>query len=261
MFSYISQNPVVASLLISSALNIFFFIFAAVFKTDKVTDFTYSLTFFILAPLMYLTGGYTIRLLPLLITLGIMLWALRLGSYLFYRILKIGKDDRFDERRGNVVEFAKFWILQMIAVWVIMLPSTLFLNGGTNPSLGIASYIGIGLFIIGLLIEAISDMQKFNFKMKNRDHRMSQGLWKWSRHPNYLGEILVWWGLFIVVAPSLGDLQWIAIIGPTFITLLLLFVSGIPLLEEAADKKYGEKKEYRDYKAKTSLLILWPPKK
>ncbi|MDC7241884.1 MAG: DUF1295 domain-containing protein [Spirochaetales bacterium] len=122
----IQGNPILMSLALSAGVNTFFFIFASAFKTDKVTDLSYSLSFFLLAPLLYLSGGIGSNLDQIVLTAAIMLWALRLGSYLLRRIMAIGKDERFDDKRENFTAFLRFWILQTLVVWIVKLPFTLF---------------------------------------------------------------------------------------------------------------------------------------
>jgi steroid 5-alpha reductase family enzyme len=260
---FIQNNPVIASLLVSFAVNMFFFAFAALFKTDKVTDISYSLSFFLLTLILISSSGRAASFTSILIAACILLWSIRLGSYLLYRIVVIGKDDRFDDKRGNFTAFLKFWLLQTFAVWLIMLPFSLFLSNSSSASHPIPAILGFAMFVLGLIIETFADAQKFRFRRSeaNSGRWVDTGLWKYSRHPNYFGEILLWWGLFIVVAPSLSGLAWLSILGPLSITLLLLFVSGIPLLEKSADKKYGDNPEYRKYKKSTSLLIPLPVKK
>ena len=111
------------------------------------------------------------------------------------------------------------------------------------------------------MIETIADHQKFVFKNKNPKKFIKSGLWKYSRYPNYFGEMLLWWGLFIMITPYLGGISLLTIIGPIFITFILLFVSGIPMLEKSYNQKYGKDKEYQEYKRSTSKLIPWFPKK
>ncbi len=263
MINLLNNQPLLAALFISIAINLFFFTIAFSFKTDKVTDLSYSLSFFILAPVLLLASGAAFSLQQLVLTLAIMLWGFRLGSYLFARILITRTDDRFDDKRSNSANLIRFWLLQTIAVWVIMLPFSLFLTRRNIETYSLFMYMGFAIFLIGFLVEAISDSQKFRFKRKveNKGKWMEGGLWKYSRHPNYFGEILVWWGLFIVVLPYLSGLSYLTVSGPLSITLLLLFVSGIPLLEKGADKKYGDNPDYISYRDKTSLLILLPRKK
>ena len=260
---FVQTHPILFSLIISFAINTFFFVFAAAFKTDKVTDISYSLSFFLLTLLLLLASGGPFSSHKLLVAAAILIWSARLGSYLLYRIIKIGKDDRFDDKRGNFTNFLKFWVLQATTVWLVMLPFSLYITSPSDEGSLFFTLIGVVLFVVGLLIESISDAQKFRYKNKpeNSAHWVDSGLWKYSRHPNYFGEMLVWWGLFIVVIPSLRGLDWLTVIGPVFITLLLLFVSGIPLLEKSADRKYGNNADYRSYKESTSILFPRPPRR
>ncbi len=255
--------PFLFTLLLSFGINMFFYAFAALFKTDKVTDLTYSLSFFLITGILFIGTDKALSPGKIIVTLGILLWAVRLGSYLFYRILTIKSDHRFDERRGNPIEFLKFWILQATAVWVIMLPFTYYLTRPFAIGISIPVLSGAVIYLIGLIIEAISDRQKFRYRLnpRNKGHWMDQGLWKYSRHPNYFGEILVWWGLFIIAVPALKGLAWLTVLGPVAITLLLLFVSGIPLLEKSSEERYGKDPEFRKYKERTHLLLLLPVKK
>jgi steroid 5-alpha reductase family enzyme len=263
MISFLNEQPLVASLQFSILVNLFFFLIAFSLKTDKVTDLSYSLSFVLLAPLLLLSGNKAFSPQQLILALAIVIWGLRLGVYLFSRILITKTDDRFDDKRNNPSNLIRFWLLQTIAVWVIMLPFSLFLTLDFKILTSFFTYTGFSIYLIGLLIEAIADYQKFDFKKQdvNKGRWMDSGLWKYSRHPNYFGEILVWWGLFIVVIPFLSGIAYLTVLGPVFITLLLLFVSGIPLLEKSAEKKYGENKEYREYRDSTSLLVILPKKK
>jgi steroid 5-alpha reductase family enzyme len=122
--------------------------------------------------------------------------------------------------------------------------------------------VGALLWLTGLVIEAVADAQKSRFRGKdeNRGRFVSTGLWHYSRHPNYFGEILLWWGVFFYAVPFLDGAAFAVVIGPIFITLLLLFISGIPLLERSAEEKYGHDPAYRDYKRRTSILIPLPPR-
>lgn len=260
MTQFITNQPLVASFLLSLGINLLFFIFAAAFKTDKVTDLTYSLSFFIITPLLLSAGSRSPE--QWIVALAIMLWALRLGSYLFRRILKIKKDDRFDDKRGSVITFMGFWILQTLAIWMILIPHSLFLTAVTPETSTLSTSAGFFIYLIGLVIESLSDSQKYRFRNNpaNSGKWMDQGLWKYSRHPNYFGEILVWWGLFVLVIPSLSGWSWLTLWGPLSITLLLLFVSGIPLLEKSAQDKYGSDPAFADYKKRTRLLLPLPKK-
>lgn len=248
------------SFLIALAVNAAFFAIAATRKTDVVTDLSYSLSFAVLAIVIPFAGGR--EPLQLTASLLVLIWAARLGVYLFRRILKIKVDHRFDNMRDKPLRFARFWLLQAISVAVIMLPVSYLLGRNGAPGFGLWAIAGAAIWFIGLLIEAAADAQKSAFKAKdaNRGRFITSGLWRYSRHPNYFGEMLVWWGLFVFAVPFLDGAAFAVVIGPVFITLLLLFVSGIPLLERSAEAKYGDDPAYREYKRRTSILVPLPPR-
>ncbi|MCA9375097.1 DUF1295 domain-containing protein [Candidatus Dojkabacteria bacterium] len=245
------------ALIISLGINILMFIPAYIWKTDKLTDISYTVTFVLLAFISLVISGVT---LPSVILLGaIFLWASRLGGYLLIRIRKIGKDSRFDAMRESFWRFGRFWILQGFTVWVVLIPSILFINKAPE-SLVTLSYVGLIVWAIGLGIETIADFQKYRFinNPENKGKWIASGLWKYSRHPNYFGEILLWFGLYIFVfnAFSLGEAL-VGLVGPLYIALLIIFVSGIPLLEKGATKRWGDNPEYKRYRQRTSMLIPW----
>lgn len=248
-------------LLASLAINSVFFVFAAVLRTDAFTDITYSLSFILLSAILYITlrPRSVIAVTSLIL---VVLWAVRLGSYLLSRIMEIKVDHRFDDKRDSVIAFGSFWLLQALSAWIIMLPVALIafaderLAGVSLPAFApfILAFLG------GLALESAADAQKFAFKKKaeNAGRFMSTGVWKYSRHPNYLGEMIVWWSLSLPGAFAFRGWEWFGFLGPLHITLLLLFVSGIPLLEKSADKKWGADETYLRYKAETPLLIPNP---
>jgi steroid 5-alpha reductase family enzyme len=253
-------TAIVLSFAVALAVNGAFFAVAAARKTDIVTDLSYSLTFALLAVVLLFTGaGKPVQLVASLL---VVVWALRLGAYLFRRILRMKVDHRFDGMRERPLRFARFWLLQAITVAVVMLPVSYLLDRDHPPGFGIWSVVGAGVWLTGLVVEAVADAQKAAFKAKEENRRrfVASGLWGYSRHPNYFGEMLVWWGLFVYVVPVLHGWAFAVIVGPVFITLLLLFVSGIPPLERRADEKYGDDPAYRDYKRRTSVLVPLPPR-
>jgi len=242
------------------AVNGAFFAVAAARRTDVVTDLSYSLTFALLAVVLPFTGAG--RPVQLVASLLVVVWAVRLGAYLFRRILRMKVDHRFDGMRERPLRFARFWLLQAITVAVVMLPVSYLLDQNHPSGLGVWSIAGALIWLLGLLVEAVADAQKAAFRAKeeNRGRFVASGLWRYSRHPNYFGEMLVWWGLFVFAVPVLHGAAFAVVIGPVFITLLLLFVSGIPPLERSADEKYGRDAAYRDYKRRTSILVPLPPR-
>lgn len=210
-----------------------------------------------------------------------MIWGLRLSAFLLFRVLKTGKDDRFDDKRTHFFPFLSFWIFQMIWVWTCSLPVTL-LNSPTitsypQPAFGTSRDIaGVVLYAIGLIMESVSDIQKFRFRQTHNGRApiCDSGLFGWSRHPNYFGEIILQFGIFtIAVSPaasgylpsSSGTYKalYASILGPFFLTILLLFVSGLPLSERpGAKKRYDNDNNwegYKEYLNRTSILIPFPP--
>lgn len=255
------MTAILVSFAVALGVNGAFFAVAAARKTDVVTDLSYSLTFAILAVALVFTGAA--KTTQLVAALLVLLWAARLGGYLFRRILRMKVDHRFDGMREVPLRFARFWLLQAITVAVVMLPVTYLLDSETPPRFGTWCFAGTAIWLIGFLVEAVADAQKSTFRAReeNRGRFVTSGLWRYSRHPNYFGEILVWWGLFLYAIPFLHGAAFTVVAGPVFITLLLLYVSGIPLLERSADEKYGNDPAYREYKRRTSVLIPLPPRR
>lgn len=251
------------SLFVSLALNGTFFILAAILRTDVFTDITYSLSFVLLSLILLVTSENS-GIVGIVSALAVIVWALRLGSYLFTRILTIKVDHRFDDKRSNPVRFGIFWLLQALTVWIVMLPVYGYFSIEASravPSLALT--LGAILFAGGLAMEAVADAQKFAFKRKseNRAKFMREGIWKYSRHPNYLGEMMVWWGISLPGFFVFRGVEYLYLAGAPFITLMLLFVSGIPLLEKSAGEKWGDDPEYRAYRDSTPVLVPFTKRK
>lgn len=260
-FAFDSYNLLSVGILIF-AIQIVFFLFASAFKTDKITDISYSMTFVLVAlVLLFSVGNYALA--QLLIAGLITVWGLRLGGYLFTRIIRLGKDDRFDGIREKWLSFAGFWLLQAITIWIVMLPAILVLGMTTVFEASPLVWIGSAVWGVGFLIETVSDVQKYRFRNDpaNNGKWIEHGLWRLSRHPNFFGESLCWWGLFLIALPFLQGLMLISVVGPLFLTLMLLFVSGVPTVEKKAEQKYGDNPEFRAYKERTSIFIPLPPQK
>jgi len=252
------MNPFVFSFLTSIVVNALFFAYAATKKTDVVTDLSYSLSFALVSAALigFNSGAPLAALVPAGLTI---VWALRLGGYLFTRIIATKVDHRFDGMREIPLRFARFWTLQAVAVAVIMLPVAASASASeAGRGFGAAEIAGVVLWIVGFAIEVVADAQKARFKARGEKGFIATGLWKYSRHPNYFGEALLWWALFVYALPILSGAGFIVVLGPVFITLLLLFVSGIPLLEKSADAKHGADPAYAEYKRRTSVFVPLP---
>lgn len=255
-----SINFLLSTAILSLFLQLLFFVVAASFKTDKVTDVAYGLSFVALAWFSLLNGTNQVlswSSYHLLLTLAVTIWGLRLATYLFIRILKIKRDTRFDQIRNNFWQFARFWLLQAVSVWVISLPISYALSLQQAQPLTVVMLLGLAIWLLGFVLETIADWQKFKFKTRSESQGLwvDVGLWRYSRHPNYLGEILCWWGLFIFILPVQNSWSYLTMIGPMFITYLLLFVTGIPPLENRYDQRYQDNEDYQRYKEETSLLV------
>ena len=255
-------NNLAICAIVTIVMQFSFFLVACTCKFDKVTDFAGGTNFVVLAVLtMVLAGTYHWR--QILVTVFVIIWGLRLSGYLLYRIIKIGEDKRFDDKRSDPLKFAIFWIFQAVWVFTVSLP-VIFVNAPDSATYGTFTamdIIGSGMFLLGLLTETFSDQQKFAFRNDptNSGKWCDVGLWSISRHPNYFGEICLWIGVFIVSTSVCGTgIKWVGILSPLFTSSILLFFSGMPLLEKTSDERHRLKPEYQTYKNRTSPLIPLP---
>jgi|TARA_A100001011_G_scaffold200538_1_gene208846 steroid 5-alpha reductase family enzyme len=232
------------------------FIPAFIYKTEKFYDLTGSLSYITII-FYVLVSSYNgvINFGNIILSLLIIIWTLRLGTFLFLRIKKAGEDKRFREIKKSFSWF--FMAFTFSGMWVSICALCALTGISNGIELTGVTYIGILLFVIGLTLEIIADTQKTNFrKIKdNEDKFITTGLWKYSRHPNYLGEIILWIGVAIISYSSLEINQLFTLISPIFTYLLLVYVSGINLLEKSGEKKWGNLKEYRKYKKETPRLF------
>jgi steroid 5-alpha reductase family enzyme len=232
------------------------FIPAYLLQTEKFFDLTGSLTYIsvITLALIFSTGadGRSILLWALVI-----IWAIRLGTFLFGRIKKAGKDDRFDEIKPSFIRFLNVWTIQGLWVTFTMAAALVAITTSTRKELDLFAILGFLVWAFGFAFEVTADYQKSRFSANpdNKGKFIQTGLWSRSRHPNYFGEIMLWVGVAIIALPVLQGWQWVALISPVFVTLLLTRVSGIPLLEKKADKKWGGQEDYESYKKRTPVLI------
>lgn len=232
------------------------FIPAFLRQTERFFDLTGSVTYSSVVLLALLLSGKMDGRSLLLAGL-VMIWAIRLGTFLYGRIHKAGKDDRFDELKPSFIRFLMVWTLQGLWVTFTAAAALVAMTTAQAKGLDIFALVGLLLWAIGFAIEVVADNQKSRFKADpaNRGKFIRTGLWSRSRHPNYFGEILLWTGVAIIALPVLQGWQWIVLISPVFVTLLLTRVSGVPMLEEKADKKWGGQPAYEAYKASTPVLI------
>ena len=245
-------------LLIIYLIQLVVFLISFALKTEHYYDLTGGITY--ISVILYalnqkqLMGALDLR--SMVLGSLILIWAIRLSSFLFLRIKKAGKDRRFDKIKTNFTRFMLAWTLQGFWVFMCTLPAItaiasepkemdLFLIGGTV------------LWLLGFIVEVVSDQQKskFNQDPKNKGQFISTGLWSYSRHPNYVGEVLLWAGIAVISFPVLSGIQYVALISPVFTYLLLTRVSGVNLLEASANKKWKGNKDYEAYKEKTPVFF------
>jgi len=238
----------------------FAFIPAYLYRTEKFYDLTGSITYFtVLVTALTLIPKVDTR--SYLLFGFITVWAVRLGMFLFLRIRTAGEDRRFREIKQSFFRFLLAWALQGLWISFSLAAALAAITSTSKLDLDLFAVIGAFLWLTGFLIEVIADKQKsdFNAKPENKGKFIHTGLWTWSRHPNYFGEIVLWVGVTVIAFPVLRGWQWVTLLSPIFIIILLTKISGIHLLEARADEKWGGQVEYETYKANTPVLILKPP--
>jgi len=248
----------VFALAVAAAFVIQWIVFVPSYRaqTEHFFDLTGSLTYISLTVLIaLLTPGQDAR--GWLLGALVVIWAARLGSFLFTRVRRSGADDRFDEIKPNLTRFLSVWTIQGLWVTMTAAAAWIAMTSASKVPLDAFAAVGLVVWLIGFGFEVVADLQKSRFKADpaNAGRFISTGLWSVSRHPNYFGEILLWIGVAIIALPALSGWQYIALLSPVFVALLLIKLSGIPLLEAKADKKWGGQADYEEYKCRTPVLL------
>ncbi len=245
---------------LSFVVNWLVFIPSNAAKSEKYYDLTGSLTYVTVTLLaVVLSDGLDAR--AVIAGAFVIVWAVRLGTFLFRRIRRDGKDGRFDEIKVSPIRFFSAWTIQGLWILLTAAAALAIITTSERQDLGWVAYLGISVWLIGFAFEVLADRQKSAFKQNpaNEGRFIDTGLWAWSRHPNYFGEITLWTGMAILAVPILSGWQWVVLISPVFVTILLTRVSGIPMLEKRADERWGDEAAYRQYKADTPVLVPKPP--
>lgn len=246
---------------------IIWFIISQIKKNNGLIDIAWG-SGIVVSAISSLFISNEFNILKIVITIITVFWGLRLSSYLFVRNFNKPEDYRYQKMRNKwqtklkTKAFFKVFLLQSVLNYLIGLPVILtnLQIGYINSSLsGLVLIIGVTIFMIGFIIESLADYQlkKFKNDSKNKGKILTSGLWKYSRHPNYFGESLLWIGIFIVSQAQLSLFSLIGIISPILITLFVRYVSGVPILE----RRYKDNLEYQKYAKKTAIFIPLPPKK
>jgi len=231
------------------------------YKTEKFYDITGTVAYLSIllttAYLINLVNDEGILLRSIISIIFVMIWAIRLGIFLFKRVIKVGEDKRFEHAKKSFSKFLMFFNISALWVFLTIVNVLTMIINNSDSVTDLFFIIGFTIVIIGFIIEVVADMQKRKFctSISNKGQFINSGLWSISRHPNYFGEMMIWVGMSFVTIPILIGWQFITLISPIFVIFLLTKVSGINLLEASANDKWGADKNYQDYKDKTSVLI------
>lgn len=252
------------AVLAAYAVQFLAFIPAVLLRSERFFDLTGALTYTgVTVALLMLAPAPDLR--SIVLACMVVIWALRLGSFLFLRIRRAGEDDRFAEIKQQPLVFLRVWVIQGLWVSVTASAAWIALSGdaAARAPMNWLAILGVVMWLAGFAFEVIADLQKSAFKAdpRNAGKFIRSGLWATSRHPNYFGEIVLWIGVFLVAAPVLSGWQWVALLSPVLVTVLLTRVSGIPLLEAKAEKRWGGQADYEAYRRATPVLIPRLPRR
>jgi steroid 5-alpha reductase family enzyme len=241
------------------AINWLVWIPASLWRTERFYDLTGSVTFVAVTALALVATrapGGAASVWRVVLAAMVVVWAVRLGSFLFIRVRRDGSDGRFDKIKVHPLAFLATWTLQ--ALWVSMTVAAALAAITVADGLGeVWAMLGVIVWLIGFAIEVVADTQKRRFRADpaNAGRFISTGLWSRSRHPNYFGEILLWSGVALMAVPTLSGWRWVVLISPVFVWLLLTRVSGVPLLEARAAARFGDDLAYGAYVKHTPVLV------
>ena len=263
LIAYLTKNEIVLNAVILAFLIQWVaFIPAYLFQTEKFYDLTGSLTYLTVIWFVYLSSNQAgeVNFQNLIVTVLISIWAIRLGSFLFSRIHKDGEDKRFRSIKTSPSQFFMTWTLQGMWVSICSMCAITGISSSEGLVLNPLFYLGFILFLIGFSIEVIADHQKTVFRAikENKDKFISTGLWSKSQHPNYFGEILLWSSIAIMSFSSLSGTQYLTMISPIFTYVLLVYISGVRMLDDMGNKKWGHLEEFKQYKQNTPVLFIKP---
>ncbi|GIR97917.1 MAG: steroid 5-alpha reductase [Flavobacteriaceae bacterium] len=257
---FATQNKIVINgIILVFIIHWALYIPANIFKTEKFYDLTGSLAYIsVISYILYSkTQSFGSGIGEIVISIAIIIWSGRLGTFLFLRIKKDGEDKRFREYKKSWSKFLVAWTTSGMWVTICSACAMTAVASENIIELNIAFFTGLVLFIIGFSIEIIADYQKTKFRSisENKNKFITSGLWSKSRHPNYLGEIILWLGISVMSFSNLEGLQYITLISPIFTYWLIVYISGVSMLEKSGQEKWGHLKEYQDYIKKTPKLF------
>lgn len=259
-----TTSGLLTAFLIDIGIQFVFYLISASLKTERFYDVSAMLTYVSIISTLLGISNSNSPLSSRQIILGLfgLLWTTRLGIFLFIRVLS-HRDARFDELKKSFAAFAVPWIAQV--VWIYLSPLGIYVvisnRGADQSGLIWSDIIGIIVFIFGFCVETLADYQKQVFKTANPKDFITSGIWAYSRYANYFGEVVLWYGIFILAAAGVAEpWQWIIVLSPLFVTLLLVKGSGVALSEKGAQSRYGDREDFKAYCARTSKFFPWFPK-
>ena len=249
-------NAFTFTLIVAVLLQVIFFIPSFLLKTEKYYDLVGSLTYVTTVSLAYFSVE-TKTMIDSIIYFYVMVWALRLGIYLFRRVRNDGKDVRFEKAKRHFFWFLQYWMGQALWVSLTACAAIIAILSPEEDTLPVLAMVGMALWLSGFTIESLSDYQKRVFRKENNPSEafIHTGLWARSRHPNYFGEIMLWTGIAVIALNTLTGIEYITLVSPIFVYILLTRMSGVNLLERIADERYGHLEEYQRYKRNTPVLV------
>ena len=244
-------------LLLSVFIQILFFIPSYLLKTERLYDLVGSSTYIVVTTIAYLSVPNK-SVTDTILFLFISIWGIRLGTYLFCRILRDNDDVRFEKAKKNFFWFLQYWIGQALWVSITSCAAVIAILKTESNSINNILILGVLIWVLGFTLEVIADLQKSKFKKNQNTNKtfISTGLWSKSRHPNYFGEITLWVGIYIISFSSFSGIEFLTVISPIFVYILLTRMSGINMLEKIADERYGHLPEYIIYKEETPILFI-----
>jgi steroid 5-alpha reductase family enzyme len=247
--------------ILSFAINWVVFVPSYLARTEAYFDLTGSATYIAVTGFA-LVASDDIDARAVIVAGAVLVWALRLGSFLFRRVRRDGGDGRFDWIKTNFLRFLMTWTLQGLWVLLTLAAALAVITSEERRDVDAFLVVGMAVWLIGFAIEVTADRQKSAFRADPANHGrfITSGVWAWSRHPNYFGEITLWVGIAITALPVLSGWRWLMLISPVFVVVLLTRISGIPMLERRAEKRWGEDPEFRAYTDSTPALVPRPPK-
>ena len=259
--AYLAKSDIVMqAVMLAFLIQWVAYIPAYIFQTEKFYDLTGSLSYLTVIWFVFFSSNNLsgLNIQNLIVVTLISIWAIRLGTFLFGRIHKDGEDKRFRTIKTSASQFFMTWTLQGMWVSICTMCAITAISSSQGIIANALFYLGLAFFIVGFAIEVVSDQQKSAFRAvpENKEKFITSGLWSKSQHPNYFGEILLWSAIALLSISSLNGTQYLTLVSPIFTYVLLVYISGVRMLDDMGNKKWGHLEEYKEYKRNTPTLFL-----